>query len=388
MITEKYKKMYDLFISFYKDKHVNPWHEINEEELNNIYDKIVLEQNIVDDYSFNYLMNYVIKRLGGVLDAHTQYSVMQRIPINFKMFGKEIIVNFPDDLKGLNLVSINGVLIDVIIDELDDVIAYGTEGKRKYEIEKALFNKQRLFSLPSLRGANILIMNFKDSNGNIYVKKFKKDEQYLESEMFDAEKYLFGNPGTFNIFGNKLVITHSSVQNRFKEKIENMVEELKQLDLSSIDTIIVDIRGNTGGNSAINKCLMDFLENCNKKLICLTDYRVFSGGRYALINLIELGAITIGTGISTPLNCYGNSGWIKHNGYTFASSTCFLAPNVGVAAFSKEDYSLKVTKDVTIPKFFKPDIFVEQSKEDYINGVDTVMAYAFKYADQIKFKKK
>ena len=62
---------------------------------------------------------------------------------------------------------------------------------------------------------------------------------------------------------------------------------------------------------------------------------MFSGGRYALINLIELGAITIGTGISTPLNCYGNSGWIKYNGYTFASSTCFLAPNVGVAAFSK-----------------------------------------------------
>ena len=30
MIAEKYKKMYDLFISFYKDKHVNPWHEINE----------------------------------------------------------------------------------------------------------------------------------------------------------------------------------------------------------------------------------------------------------------------------------------------------------------------------------------------------------------------
>ena len=34
MISPKYKEMYDAFINHYKDKHVNPWHEISEEELN------------------------------------------------------------------------------------------------------------------------------------------------------------------------------------------------------------------------------------------------------------------------------------------------------------------------------------------------------------------
>lgn len=61
MITLEYKNMYDAFINHYKEKCVNPWHEINEEELNKIYDGIVTTQNIDDDYSFNYLMNFVIK---------------------------------------------------------------------------------------------------------------------------------------------------------------------------------------------------------------------------------------------------------------------------------------------------------------------------------------
>lgn len=51
---------------------------------------------------------------------------------------------------------------------------------------------------------------------------------------------------------------------------------MRSEDLSNIDTIIIDIRGNTGGNAALNKILIDFLkDNSDKLLICLTDYRVF-----------------------------------------------------------------------------------------------------------------
>ena len=32
MISIKYKEMYDVFINHYKNKHVNPWHEISESE--------------------------------------------------------------------------------------------------------------------------------------------------------------------------------------------------------------------------------------------------------------------------------------------------------------------------------------------------------------------
>src|SRR5574344_448267 len=100
--------------------------------------------------------------------------------------------------------------------------------------------------------------------------------------MFDVTKYRYGNPGTYNIFDNNLVITHSSVQNRYEEKIKEIIAQINEIDLSIINTIIDDISGNTGGNSAYNKSLIDFLRKSRKKIICLTDYRVFSGGINAL----------------------------------------------------------------------------------------------------------
>ena len=379
MISPKYKELYDTFINHYKNKHINPWHEISEDELNDIYNSIVSTQEINDDYSFNYLMNFIIKKLSGILDAHTQYSDIQRIPMNFKIFDNQVLVNYPDNLKGASLISINGIDINTIIKELDNVITYGTEGKKKYEIEKSLFNKKKLFGIPLLRNTDTLFMSFITTNGNTITKEFKKEENYSENEMFDQLEYQYGKPGTYYINDNKLIITHSSVQNRFKENIESMINDLNKLNLSEIDTIIVDIRGNTGGNSVHNKPLMEFLEKSGKRLICLTDYRVFSGGRYALLNLINLGATTIGTEISTPLNCYGNSNWLEYKNYWFSSSESFLAPNFGWSASSKEEYSSEVTNELITPVFFIPDIYVKQSKEDYIAGVDTILEYALNY---------
>lgn len=384
MITLEYKNMYDAFINHYKEKCVNPWHEISEEELNKIYDGIVTTQNIDDDYSFKYLMNFVIKKLSGKSDAHTVYDDIDCIPMNFKIFNDEVLVNFPEHLKGSKLLAINGIDINVILKEIDNVITYGTEGKKVFETEKALFNKKLLFGLSLLRNVDILSMKFIDLEDNEFEKTFVKNEKYSSDQMWDRLKYLHDNPGTYEIKDNKLIISHTSVQNRYKETIESMVEKLRKLDLESIDTIVVDIRGNTGGNSANNKSLMDFLKNSGKRIICLTDYKVFSGGRYALLDLVKLGATTIGTEIGTPLNCYGNCDWIEYNKHYFSSSSWYLAPNIGWSASSQEEYASEVTEEILKPVYFKPDIEIEQTKEDYINGIDTVLSYTFEMLNSKK----
>ena len=45
MISIKYKKIYDEFIKKYEEIHVNPWHEISKDELNDIYKKLVNKIN-------------------------------------------------------------------------------------------------------------------------------------------------------------------------------------------------------------------------------------------------------------------------------------------------------------------------------------------------------
>lgn len=180
MISIKYKEMYDVFINHYKNKHVNPWHEISESELDKLYNSIISNQDINDDYSFNYLMNVILKRLSGEVDAHSKFDDVKMIPMNFRIFGEDVIINYPDNLKGYELISVNGFDIKDVLNQLDDVITYGTEGKRIYELEKALFNKKKMLGIPMFRSADSLVMSFKKADGKIITREFKKDEEYSE----------------------------------------------------------------------------------------------------------------------------------------------------------------------------------------------------------------
>lgn len=385
MIDIKYKKIYDEFITKYEEIHVDPWHEINKEELDNIYNQLVNSMDINNDYSFKYFMDYIIKRLSGYSDAHTKYQKVDLIPLNFRMFDNEVLINYPDYMKGYKLVSINKIPLDNIIKELEEVITYGTDGKRRYELEKALFNKDIMFSLPPLK-SDELVYEIEDLEGNIVQRTFSKNESY--DDMFDYDNYRFGNNTQYRFIDNCLVYNHSSVQQGFEKEIINSIEKLKEEDLSNIDTIIIDIRGNTGGDSRLNKLLIDFLEeNKDKKLICLTDYRVFSSGRFVLKDLIDLGAVTIGEEISTPINCFGNSYWFEIDGYEFTVSRSYFHPLVEWGASSKEEFERGKNEDLLKPCIFKPSIPVNETKEDYINNIDTIINYALEHSKKMKLDK-
>ena len=387
MITKKYKNIYEKFIEEYKRIHINPWHEITEEELNKITNDLITKMNIEDNSSFTYFMNYIIKKISGTEDAHTKILKEIPLPINFKIFNSRVYINYPKEIKGSKLISINGIKINQIIKELEEVITYGTEGKRRYEIEKSLFNSIKLFGLPSLKESETLTYQILTIDGQEITKTFKKDEEYPE-ELFDYDEYLYGETGAFTIDNDTLIYKHTSVQPKFKEKIEHSIANLRKIDLSNITKIIIDLRGNTGGNSALNKPLMDFLsENSDKELITLIDYRVFSGGRYALRDLLNLGTITIGEEISTPINCYGNSKLVLIDNCNFSISECYYDPFNYISIKSKEEFFSQMNNELLKPNIYKPDIYVEYNEEDFINGIDPVLEYAKNLNNKIEGRK-
>ena len=98
MISVKYQNIYNQFIENYKKIHIDPFHEISEDELNKIYDELVNLVDVNDDYAFYYFMNYIIKRLNGKSDAHTKLDMVSVMPINFKLFDDDGIVNCPEEL--------------------------------------------------------------------------------------------------------------------------------------------------------------------------------------------------------------------------------------------------------------------------------------------------
>ena len=128
--------------------------------------------------------------------------------------------------------------MDRIIDELEQVITDGTIGKRKYEIEKSLFNKMKMFGLPSFRNNDELTYELKYNN-HITSVTFKKEEKY--NNLFSYNKYLLGNTGEYKIINNCLIYTHSSVHKSLKDLIVSRIKELESKELNGIDTIIIDI---------------------------------------------------------------------------------------------------------------------------------------------------
>lgn len=377
MILDKYNNTFNEFITNkYEEIHVNPWHSISKEEFMKKKDELLTTMDVTDVYTFTYFMKYLIKILCGTKDTHTIFDMSSNLPINFKIIENEVLINYPNDLKGYSLLSINDIDINVILNELDKVVSYGTEGKKLFELEKALFNELLLFSIPQFRKANELSFKMKNPNNEIITRVFKKNEQYQES--FNMNEYLYNNNnGTFKIVNNTLIYNHKSVQQEYESAIQESIEKLSKMDLTSINKIIIDLRGNLGGNSILNKPLMDFLSNHkDKQLITLTDRRIFSAGRYALVDLINLGSITIGEGIGTPLNCYGNSKRFTLNKYyTFVVSEMYFDPIRKIEVATKENFK-KLDKSILEDVIFKPDYFITQTKEDFINNKDTILEFA------------
>ena len=378
-MLEYYQNTFDEFINEYERLHVNPWHNITKKEFKNICKELINKIEIDDEYKFNYFMNYNIKRLSGVDDVHTKFRMRTTIlPFNYRIFNDEIVVNFPEGLRGSTLESINEVSVSKILKELDDIITYGTLERKRYELEKSLFDMSLLFSLPSLRESEELIFEFKTISGEIEKRTIYKRDAMTSDEQFDIEEYYYGDTGTYEIKDNTLIYRHCSVQNEYKSIIEESVNEIRSIDFNNISKNIIDLRGNIGGNSELNKLLIDFLsEHKDKKLVVLIDYIISSSGSLALYDLIKLGCVTVGEEIGTPFNSYGEQVWLDIGKYRFAVPTCYFIPSMNIKISDKYELS-KLDSKIFKPVIFKPDYYVESTKEDFINNYDRVLEFALK----------
>ena len=153
--------------------------------------------------------------------------------------------------------------------------------------------------------------------------------------------------------------------------------------------MIVDIRGNQGGNSEIINPLIDFLKG--KKVVTLVDEYVFSGGRFAILDLKNINSKFVGIGIGTQLNCFGNAPSFKFDRFIIPISNKYFYMDTTYSydsfryADSKERFEkLKKDKKLFIPQIFVPDIYCKKDIDDYKNGIDRELAYAIDILNEEK----
>ena len=387
MILPKYEKLYDDFIKFYEEKHVCPYHEMSKEQLDELFYGYVSNNNVEDDYAFSYMMNYIIKRLSGKSDAHTKVDFKHRdyYPLYFLIFEDGVYTvgcNNPD-VRFTKLVSINGVSIDKIVEELKDQIAYGVEGWGNFEASHSLSCVQTLYSLPSLYGCDSINYKLVDENGKEYNCSFDKKIKYDDQVHFFYRVPQRKPNYYYKIYDDTIYLVYNSCINELCEDSKKVLSILDKVN--TCNRIIVDIRGNTGGNSNNNTPILKFLKKHTElEVITLTDRMTFSSGRFMLVGLKDIGTTVIGEQCGTPISCFGNVEIKDEDNFRFRTSSKYFHFDDEYKlhqAKTKEQYE-EMPNSMKATDMDDVDIKIVPTLEDFKNDHDVVLEYAMGYHKQ------
>ncbi len=342
------------------------------EEFDSELDSVILDKDSYDRYDLYYYTSYMFKYMLGKYDSHTImfFTDNKRLPIKIRFIDNTPYIidgtDIPDKYIGAKILKINGIDIDDIIMEMDKIICYASYDYLKIMLEDYLSDSNIIKSLPIInRQESIVIttdkgdINFDLYNLGWYEDKFKKQNYNLE------------------IIDKTAIITYSSCKH--EEKMIELIELLNGMD--NIENYIVDLRGNGGGASSINKHLVNFLKG--KRIIALCDERVFSSALMCLIDLKNLGAKIIGSNPGAPISCFGNCTMQQKlddvNLRVVGSVTYwYYDENLSCHGVYKEDFeeALRNIPNLLDSVFLDVDERIELTLDDYINHTDSVIDYA------------
>ena len=395
------KELLNKMLKLIEEKHLDMYFNITKEELNNYIEEVLKKYELKDEYDFYYVANVIIKKIFGIYDSHTKLVWKDadfNLPIRLKYIdGKIFVIRVTDDNKDLlysEVLSINNIPIERLVDEIEKMTAYSTNEYLYTQIENILYNGIKLKSLPSIK-----------SDSNSFEFEILKDDQIIKRNLTKSEGYLLPinkpQPNySYKIINDKIYIVYNACREEHEGQMKEFVKEIKKVsEENNINKYIIDIRGNRGGNSNIINPLIDYLSG--KEAITLVDEYVFSGGRWAVFDLKNIGSKFVGTGIGTSMNCFGDAPIndidkfilpISYK-YFYFDKDCnrdsfkySVSENQVTNINLNDKYfipfeEMKKNKDYFIPQIFEPDYYVKNSIDDYKNGYDRQLDSAIKLLD-------
>ena len=346
-----------------------------------------IESQLVKDkynqYDLCYIMNSLIKFMLSKYDSHTRilFRDERYLPIELKIEDNEVyIINVPskfNKFKAWKVLEINGVIVNKLLDEIEEICCYSTEEYLRTRQVSILVDIDMLRTLPSIDSANF---KFDFLVGNeVHREVISFDINNLVDEV--EESFLPKNY-SYELINDCIVIHYNSC--RDKEKMKDLIEKINK---THVDKYIIDLRYNGGGDSSIIRPLIEFLKG--KMVVVLINEYVLSSGRMALVELKKIGAYVIGTNISTSLNAFGNNpSEYKIEGTDLIvkrSSSYFLYDNdYNCTSFSKDNFFeyFKDKTELLEPIFIKPDLEKKETINDIVAGRDIQMKMAFQYLEE------
>ena len=352
--------------------HKNFFNTVSKEECEEEYKR--LSSNI-DDINYTDYYFVLSSFLALSNDSHTSleagdiYSYFMYYPLQLNYVGDKVyVVSGLSDYKdymGKEVTAINGVNIKVIEEKVSLVVPHDNTVYLKLWLNNQLNNTSFLSFIDVVDSDKAPVtLTFSDGKNVSLSPTLSQeiDRDDIISAFSSYSPYIYqGYYRAMEIRDDVLLISYNTCSDNPSYPMKNFTSDLKKvLSKKKYSKIIVDLRYNGGGNSAVLDPVIKLLkkEKCSK--YALIGENTFSS---AILNAVSLKDDADFTLVGTP-----TGGSINHYG----ELKSFTLPETGWEVYYSSKY-FKLSK-----KFdgsIIPDVYIEKDAESYFSGIDKEVEY-------------
>lgn len=351
-------------------RHKNLFAKTSEEIFNDKVEEIKKKSKSLNDESFEIELYKLIKEID---DEHTRIEPIYKtiFPVKFDFFKEGVFVTSTDITNSSLLYKkLNGIgnsTLKEITKKFKNIVKTDNQSYFKVYFQNSINNPRILKGL-SISKSN-LNSNFILDNVNYQIFSVQK-EKFSSKPVSKLLRYSDDDNYSYKLIdnGKTLYFNYLSCSEQTEKPFEYFSNQLfKSIKDKKPKRIIIDLRNNSGGNSAILNPFLEKLQKSylNKKgsLFVLIGKKTFSS---ALMNAVDLKrnyeSILIGQSTSGNVNHYGET-----RGFRLPNSKIIVG------------YS---TKYWEVWKGYEgaltPDVKVEYSMKNFKNNVDEAIEYIIK----------
>jgi len=369
IFTNDWDEDVHFFAENIKDKHVDPFTILSEDEFDKDISRIRSDIEELSGAEILFELQKIISKIG---DSHTSLDLrlnMKNIPLTIQWFddGTYLTALPPNQVEhlGKKILGINGIPIESVIDSFRTIIPYENESTFKFFFD----NYFRVFEFHQFFG-------FTDSNNDIIFDLENADSFTLNKNSNSFTSIIPQSTPPFlknrnleywfseDLKDDLFYIQYNACRERIDLSFEDFTNQIEDFidDNSNINKLVLDLRLNTGGNSGIAKPLIDLLKDYvddgrfeNSQIFVILSRRTFSS---AVLNAIELkdkiSPVFVGETAGGKANHFGE---VRK----------FVLPKSFVDVYHSTKYFKRVDDE---DDDLTPDFRVEYNFEDFENGLD------------------
>ena len=352
--------------------HKNFFNTVSKEECEEEYKR--LSSNI-DGISYTDYYFVLSSFLALSNDSHTSleagdiYSYFMYYPLQLNYVGDKVyVVSGLSDYKdymGKEVTAINGVNIKVIEEIVSLVVPHDNTVYLKLWLNNQL-NNTSFLSFINVADSDKAPVTLTFSDGKNVSLSPTLSQEIDRDEIISAfssySPYIYqGYYRAMEIRDDVLLISYNTCSDNPSYPMKNFTSDLKKvLSKKKYSKIIVDLRYNGGGNSAVLNPVIKLLkkEKCSK--YALIGENTFSS---AILNALSLKDDADFTLVGTP-----TGGSINHYG----ELKSFTLPETGWEVYYSSKY-FKLSKKYE--GSIIPDVYIEKDAESYFSGIDKEVEY-------------